>query len=174
MACLRSRSSCDLLTKWRSPIAISISKKRSRSTIKRSTISHALSLSQFELTLVTDFDVVLDNDPDRDPYACPDPYPDLYLGTGISYPDYPDQQSFAPVIYDPQAPSVSASFPVFRPFSFSSFSCASWTFSPDLDHCRQVFRHLKRSDGGLRPRLDLDCHSNHHHLLGSVGPKIKW
>ena len=34
----QSRSSCDLLTKWRSPIA----KKRSRSTIKRSPISHAL------------------------------------------------------------------------------------------------------------------------------------
>ena len=38
----RSRSSCDLLTKWRSPIAISIAKKRSRSTIKRSPITHAL------------------------------------------------------------------------------------------------------------------------------------
>ena len=130
------------------------------------------SLSLLELTLVTDFDVVLDDVPDRDPYACPDPYPDLYPGTEISYLD-PDQQSFAPMRYDPQAPSVSASFRVFRPFSFSSFSCASWPFSPDLDHRRQVFRHLKRSNGGLHPRLDLDCHSDPHHLWGSVGPTIK-
>ena len=41
----RSRSSCDFLTKWRSPIAIAIAKKRSRSTIKRSPITHALFIS---------------------------------------------------------------------------------------------------------------------------------